>query len=355
MAEIEPYVPGKKVQGAIKLSSNENPLGMSPQAERGARDAVSAASIYPDGHATALRDALARFHGIDADRFLVGNGSDEVMLLSTATFLDPGAVTLMGAHTFSQYEFATRLFGGTPHALAMDDGSYPVEEIARAADSQTRIVFLCNPNNPTGCYFTHQQLEALLDEVPPDVLVVHDEAYREYVEVDDFPRSVELQSRFPNLLVLRTFSKIYGMAGLRVGYGIGVPELVADIGRTKQPFNVGSVSQAAAIAALGDSAFVARSQELNRNGKQFLYGELTRLGVTSFDTQANFICLETNRDSKTVAEEMTRLGVTVRPLGSFGLPTRIRVTVGTQEQNELFIACLERALSSIGRETAHDL
>jgi histidinol-phosphate aminotransferase len=345
VAAIHPYVPGKRVAGAVKLSSNENPLGVSTLARAAARDSLSEASIYPDGGARTLRRDLARFHGIDADRFIVGNGSDEVMILSAATFLEPGSKTLMGANTFSQYEFATQLFGGDAVTVSMPDGRYPLDAIVSAVDPQTRIIFLCNPNNPTGRYFTHDQLVNLLERVPESVLVVEDEAYREYVEASDFPRSVELQSEYGNLLVLRTFSKIYGMAGLRVGYGVGTPTLVEDLNRTKQPFNVGSVSQAAAGGALRDTSFVARSVELNQVGKRYLYRELRRLCLEFYPTEANFICIEIGRDSEAAAAELTAMGVTVRPLSSFGLSTKIRVTVGTSQQNELFIRCLETLLA----------
>lgn len=353
LSKIEPYVPGKRVEGAVKLSSNENPLGMSPKARNAAEHALPAASIYPDGSATALRSALAAAHGLPAEQFIIGNGSDEIMMLGAATFLEAGMSTVMGAHTFSQYEFVTRVFGGVPRKIAMDDGAYPVAEIAGAVDENTRIVFLCNPNNPTGTSFSHAELESLLEAVPDDVLVIEDEAYHEYVDSPTYPRSLELLKRYDNLLVLRTFSKIYGMAGLRVGYGMGNPEMLRNIIRTKQPFNVGSVSQAAAAAALADTEFVARSQDLNRRGKEYLAAQLSRLGLAFLESEANFLCIEMNRDASAVASELTQLGVTIRPLGSFGLPTMIRATIGTQEQNELLVSSLERVVAESQAKHPH--
>jgi histidinol-phosphate aminotransferase len=342
---LAPYVPGKLKAGAIKLASNENPLGPSPRAMETLRDCVSRVYLYPDNACAELREALAARHGLAPGNIVVGNGSDEIMMLAAAAYIRPGDTTVTARETFSNYTFVTLLFDGKMKQAPLANGFFDLEALSKLADSRTRLVFLCNPNNPTGTYFSREELEAFLRKTPPETLVVSDEAYADFAEAPDFPDSVSLLAKYPNLLIMRTFSKLYGLAGLRVGYGIAREEVAADLLKAKISFSVNLPALAAARAALEDREFVEKSLAVNREGKAYLYGEFDRLGLAYYPTQANFICVDTGRDSRDMERRIMDLGVTIRPLASFGIPRSLRVTVGTREQNGIFIACLEKALA----------
>lgn len=343
------YTAGVSRPGAIKLSSNENPLGPSPLALKALQEKAEEIHRYPDKTCTALKEKLAEVHGLAPEWFVIGNGSDEVMLFIAGAFVERGVSVVTSEHTFSEYTFATRVFEGEVRYAPMREGRFQLAEILSRIDSSTRVVFLCNPNNPTGTYVSHEELVAFLHHVPKDVLVVVDEAYREYVEAEDFPRTLELLRHHPNLMVLRTFSKIYGLAGLRVGYGMARPEVIRYVERLKPPFNVNMLGQAAARAALDDTAFVERSQVLTREGKAFLYRELSRLGLFFYPSEANFVCFHLGGSSQRAFEALMERGVIIRPLDSFGLPGWMRVTVGTSEQNEAFIRALASYLTARSR------
>ncbi|ADN02284.1 histidinol-phosphate transaminase [Spirochaeta thermophila] len=343
------YTAGASRPGAIKLSSNENPLGPSPLALKALKEASETIHLYPDKACTSLKEKLAEVHGLTPKWFVIGNGSDEVMLFIAGAFVERGISVVTSEHTFSEYTFATRVFEGEVRYAPMREGRFALSELAAGIDSSTRVVFICNPNNPTGTYVSHEELVSFLETVPEEVLVVVDEAYREYVEARDFPRTLELVKRHPNLMVLRTFSKIYGLAGLRVGYGIARPEVIRYVERLKPPFNVNLLGQVAARAALDDTAFVERSRALTREGKAFLYRELSRLGLFAYPSEANFVCFRLGGSSQEAFEALMERGVIIRPLDSFGLPGWMRVTVGTPDQNEAFIEALSSYLASRGR------
>ncbi len=344
LEHIVPYAPGKLKEGAIKLASNENPLGPSPKAIARINEIAATVSLYPDAGVVKLRDAVAMKLGVERDNLIFGNGSDEVLCLITGAYIEEGDNTVTSEHTFSEYTFATVLFGGKVKYAPMQDGRFDLSRILELIDSRTKIVFLCNPNNPTGTSFGEKEFQAFMEGVPPKVLVVSDEAYREYVERPDFPDTLRIIRQYPNLVVLRTFSKIYGLAGLRVGYGVGSQEVIADFYKTKTPFNVNLLAQEAALAALEDVEFVKRSIETNRKGKEYLYHEFDRLGLKYYPSDANFVCVHVGRDSMEVFRRIMDLGVTIRPLRSFQLDEWIRVTVGTEAQNRKFVECLEQAL-----------
>lgn len=344
LAHIVPYSPGKLKEGAIKLASNENPLGPSPKAITRIKEMAATVSLYPDAGVVKLRDAVARKLGVERDNLIFGNGSDEVLCLIAGAYIEEGDNTVTSEHTFSEYTFATVLFGGKVKYAPMQDGRFDLSKILELVDSRTKIVFLCNPNNPTGTSFGEKEFRSFMEQIPSSVLVVSDEAYREYVERPDFPDSVRMIPQYPNLVVLRTFSKIYGLAGLRVGYGVGSREVIADFYKTKTPFNVNLLAQEAALAALDDEEFVRHSVETNRKGKEYLYREFERLGLKYYPSDANFVCVHVGRDSMEVFQTIMDLGVTIRPLRSFQLDQWIRVTVGTEEQNKKFVQCLEQAL-----------
>jgi histidinol-phosphate aminotransferase len=246
--------------------------------------------------------------------------------------------------TFSEYTFASKLFGGQVCYVPMTDGMFQVDRFFECIDSRTKAVFLCNPNNPTGTYFNQKTLEGFLAKVSPDVLVIVDEAYCEYVQAPDFPLSLKLIDRYPNLLVLRTFSKIYGLAGLRVGYAVGAPEIIGNLHKAREPFNVNSVAQAAAYGALDDDAFLKKSIAVNEQGKQYLYREFDKLGLKYHRTEANFVFVYIGQDCMQAFAKLMDLGVTIRPMKSFGFDDAIRVTIGTPEQNDFFIKALNKIL-----------
>jgi len=347
LRDLKPYSAGKLKPGALKLASNENPLGPSPLGLKALTDAAASVNVYPDGAATALREALATDLKIPADQILLGNGSDEVLTLVAAAYIRPGDNAITADVTFSEYQFAVRLFGGTMKLTPLKDGAFDLSAVAAQIDARTRMVFVCNPNNPTGTHFSAVALDAFLARVPASVLVVLDEAYVHYVEAADYPDSLKLLSRFPNLLVTRTFSKIYGLAALRVGYAAASPEVIRHLSVVKQPFNVGTLGQVAAKAAVGDHAFVEQSRKVNREGLKFWTKAFADRQLFHYPTQANFIAVRVGRDAQAVFATMAEAGVTIRPLTSFGLTDWIRITIATQDQNELCLKALDKALDTV--------
>lgn len=351
---LKPYVPGKSIEevkarynpGIItKLGSNENPLGTSPMVIEAIGAAVPKVSLYPDGSSGAVRRALAARFGLSAEQIMVGNGSDEVLLLIAAAFLNPGEKVLVSENTFSEYEFASRVMDGAIVKLPLKGHRYDLAAFRRKLALRPKLVFLCNPNNPTGTYFTHAELEGLLRAAPRKTLVVVDEAYCEYADAPDFPRSVELLKAYPNLIISRTFSKIFGMAGLRLGYAFAHPLIIRETARVKTPFNVNLLVQAAALAALEDGDFRARSIANNLEGRAFLEQALAARGLSPLPTQANFICFRVPRPAIDVCEDMLKRGLIARALRSFGMDDWIRITIGTREQNGRFLEALDAALA----------
>ena len=351
LSRLHEYVPGERRPGVLKLSSNENPLGSAPSAVAAIQSLATTVSIYPDGGATRLRAALAERHGVTQQQVITGNGSDEIMVMAAAAVVNPGDVAVTAEHTFSVYGFATNLFDGRVVSTPMTDGRHNVDHFlsAVAAEPSARVVFFCNPNNPTGTYVSESEILRLLDGVPPHVLVVLDEAYCEYMDAPDAPDGARLVDRYPNLLVLRTFSKIYGLAGLRVGYGIAQEPIISLLEKTRMPFNTNLVAQEAALAALDDEKFVERSLRINRAGRERLGHEMDARGYRYYPTQANFLCIHVDQASKPFCERVAANGVTIRPLTSFGLPDWIRVTIGTDEQIDRFLIAFDAAASELPR------
>lgn len=344
LANMVPYKPGVLKEGALKLSSNENRLGSSPKAIEAIIHSINDISIYPDGTCRLLREKIAEKTGYHSNELIVGNGSDELMTLIAATYVNKGDNAITAESTFSEYTFATILYSGEVRKAPMKEGKFDPHKILELIDKKTKIIYFCNPNNPTGTYINHKKLDEMLSKIPEDVLFVLDEAYADYSDALDFPDSRKLLDKYANLLILRTFSKIYGLAALRVGYGIAREEVINEILVTKQPFNVNSPAQIGATAALSDNEFYEKSRAMNGTGKKFLYEQLDRLGLTYYKTQANFICIFVAMDSKTVFQQMMDKGITIRPLSSFGMDQWIRVTVGTEDDNLLFIRTLEDVL-----------
>lgn len=352
---IKPYVPGKPVEeverelgisDVIKLASNENPLGPSPAAMQALHELAPKVSAYPDGNCYYLKNALAAQLGFGAENLIVGNGSDEIIKLIAEAFLEPGEEAVVADPTFSEYDFAVKVMGGKTITVPAVGMTHDLPSMAAAVTERTKLVFVCNPNNPTGTIVRRAEVGKLLDSLPEGVIVVFDEAYYEYVVDREYPQTLEYVRQDRDVIVLRTFSKIYGLAGLRVGYGVARPELIGYLSRVKEPFNVNMPAQAAALAALGDNEHLARSRALNAEGKSFLTTEFTRLGLTFAPTEANFLWVNIAADCRKVFAELLRRGVIVRTGDIFGAPDTIRVTIGTPEQNRRLVSTLHEVLAA---------
>lgn len=356
---IQPYVPGKPVEevqrelglrDVIKLASNESPIGPSPLAMEAVRQSIPRLHVYPDGAVRDLREKLAARLEVVPDQVVVGNGSDEVIKLLAEAYLQEGDEVIFAAPTFGEYAYVTRLMGATEKPVPTQDMVHDLDAMLEAVTPRTKVLVICNPNNPTGTYVGQQAVDRLLQQLPPHVLVVFDEAYVEYVEADDFPDTLRYVRQERPVLVLRTFSKIYGLAALRVGYGVGPAAIVQHLLRVKEPFNVNSLAQQAALAALDDHQHLERARQVNREGKALLQQELPRLGVRVWPSQANFLWMDVGCDGRTVFQQLLRRGVIVRTGDIFGHPTFLRVTVGTEAENRRFLAALEEVLAQMPRD-----
>ena len=357
LASLVPYQPGKPIEevereygirDSIKLASNENPLGPSPRALAALREAAAEVHRYPDGGGFYLKQKLAEKLGVGADEIVLGNGSNEVLELVARTFLRPGDDAVMSAQAFVVYASVVQAAAGIPRPVPLRDFTHDLEAIAAAIGKTTRLVFLGNPNNPTGTIYRRDAFERFLAAVPRDTVIVADDAYAEYVVDPDYPQTLRYHSPDRLLVTLRTFSKIYGLAGLRIGYGVGPTELIAALEKIRQPFNVNSLAQAAALAALDDDEHVEKSRRTNRDGMEYLECEFTRLGLDFVPSHANFVLVRVG-DAGAVYERLIRRGVIVRPVGGYGFPEHVRVTVGTADENRRFIGALEHALRGVER------
>jgi histidinol-phosphate aminotransferase len=356
---LVPYTPGKPIEeverelgvvGAFKLASNENPLGPSPKGLEAVRAAAAEMHRYPDGNATALRQALAERHGVRPDEIVVGNGSAELIELLVRTFCAPGSKdeVLAGDPSFAIYRLEAEAHGVRFRGVPMKDGfQYDVDGLLAAASARTKICFIANPNNPTGTYMPAADLLRLLRGLPPHVILAVDEAYFEYANAPDYPDTLALRDRREHLLAMRTFSKAYGLAGLRVGYLVAPREMAGYVQRVRPAFNVSSLAQVAAMAAMGDHEHVRRTREVTAEGLTYLSRELLRLGLPFWPTQANFLFVSVakpdapSRSGREVYEALLSHGVIVRPIGG---PEYLRITVGLPEENARLVAALERVL-----------
>jgi len=331
------------ITGSIKLASNENPFGPSPCAVEAITAAIASLHRYPDGSGFYLRRALAERHGVAADTIILGNGSNDIIELAARAFLRPGDEAVMAEQAFVIYQMVVQAVGAVPRAIPLRRYTHDLDAIAQAIGPATRLVFLANPNNPTGTIYKRDEWEDFLATVPARVLVVADDAYADYVDDPDYPDSLTYQRRGRLLLTLRTFSKIYGLAGLRVGYGVGPHEVVEVLNRLRQPFNVNALAQVAARAALDDHVHVARTRANNREGLAFLRAACERLGLPYVPSWANFLLIEVGEGAR-LYEALLRRGVIVRPMDVYGLPRHLRVTVGTPTENQRFVDALATVL-----------
>lgn len=359
ISTIVPYPPGKPIeelereygiQGSIKLASNENPLGPSPRALAALNDALSRLHRYPDGSGYYLRQKISRKYSVPFDGIVLGNGSNEVIEFAIRAFVQPGDRVIVPEPSFLLYKLVTQMVGGETVSIPLRDYSIDLQGMLAAVDDRTRVLFLTNPNNPTGTLLRKAPFDAFLAAVPPEVLVVLDEAYIEFARDDDTPQGFDyIHQEDPCLLVLRTFSKAYGLAGLRIGYGVTNPSVATYLNRVHQPFNTGSLSQAAAIAALDDEEFLSETLRTVWEGMEYLCREMDRIGLNTLPSQANFFLIQVPVDGKKVFEHMLRQGVIIRPMNAYGLPRHIRVNVGRPEENRRFVKALTLALDELSR------
>lgn len=353
--EIDPYIPGKPIEEverelgltAVKLASNENPLGPSPLAVEAARRALAESHRYPDGGSYYLREALAARLDVPREKIIVGSGSTDIIHLAASVLLGAGESAVTSQGSFPLYYIAIEKMGANLIAVPQKNYAFDLDGIARAVQKDTKIIYIANPNNPTGSIFDADAFDTFLQKIPEEILVVLDEAYYEYVQMKNYSRSLDLVRANKNVLVLRTFSKVYGLAGLRVGYGIGPVELIGAMDKIRLPFPVSGVAQAAALAALDDTEHVKRSLEANRAGLRQLENGLREIGVKSAPSVTNFVLVEVGGDADVLAAELLKLGVIVRPMAWMGFPHAIRVTVGTREENEKFLNALQQLKGTV--------
>jgi histidinol-phosphate aminotransferase len=352
---LKPYVPGKPIEEAkreygltdvCKLASNENALGPSPLAVAAIREAAANIGLYPDAACYQLTRDLAAHWGVEPENLILGNGSDEIIQFLGLAFVRPGDEILTGTPSFVRYEAAAVLNNGVLIEVPLRDYRFDLGAMAGRLSERTRVVFIANPNNPTGTMVTRAELERFLDRVPDQAIVAMDEAYFEYADSPDYPDSWEYVRQGRNVIVLRTFSKIYALAGLRVGYGMARPELIRYLHQVREPFNVNSLAQAAACASLRDPDQVERSRRMNREGKAMLTAAFDSMGLPYAPTEANFILVDVKRECRAVYEGLLRRGVIVRTGDIFGLPTHLRVTIGTAAENERFLRELRAVLEA---------
>ena len=353
VSAIQPYVPGKPVEelerelgirDSVKLASNENPLGPSPlvlkEIINDLTNTKSSLSLnrYPDGNGYYLKQALSRRLSVSEDEIILGNGSNELIDIAARTFLQPGDEAVMAHPSFVVYPMATQAQGATAIQIPLKKYTHNLDAMVDAITSSTKIVFIANPNNPTGTMNTKAEFERFMKRVPEGILVVCDEAYCEYVTKPDYPDSMKYLAQGKDILILRTFSKMYGLAGLRIGYGIGRKDIIGEMNKLRPPFNTSSIAQKAALWALQDENHLQRTREINEQGKTYLYKELDSIGMRYVPTEANFIFMPLEHDAHTLYTILLKQGVIVRPMGQH----EIRVTIGLPEENKRFMDALKK-------------
>jgi histidinol-phosphate aminotransferase len=361
---LAPYVPGKPldelerelgIRGAIKLASNENPLGPSPLALAAMREHAASVHLYPDGNGFKLKQALARSLNVAIEAITLGNGSNDVLDLIARAFLGTGRGAVFSEYAFAVYPISAQAVGAIAQVARALPANHPQQPYGHdlaamhaAVDECTRVVFLANPNNPTGTWMEKEALYAFIASLPTDILVVMDEAYIEFVEEGaDFPNALTWLDEFPNLIVTRTFSKIHGLAGLRVGYAVSHPQVADVLNRVRQPFNVSLLALEAACAALADEEHVRQTRDLNRVGRDYVRSGLAALGLSALPSMGNFLCIDMRRPAQIVYDGLLRQGVITRPVAGYGLPNHLRVSIGTGDENARFLAALKIVMGSL--------
>jgi len=350
--ELVSYIPGKSIEevqkefGAkkwVKLASNENLLGPSPKALAAIRKELPNIHMYPEGPCTILRQALAQRFSMPEARIVISNGADNLLLMIACAFVDEGDEVVMADPTFPVYTNVTQIMGGEPVKVRVKDFTHDLDGMLKKVNRRTKVVFICNPNNPTGTIITHDSLDDFLAKLPGHVIVILDEAYADFVEHPHYPNGLEYVDDHP-VIVLRTFSKVYGLAGLRIGYAVGREELIHCLYQVRDPFPVHRLAQVAAVAALKDIDHAVKSIQLVYEGRRYLYKELDRMGLTYVPSEANFVLIDFGKDIRQVFEALLREGIIIRPGQMWGFPTMGRVTLGRMEDNRRFIKALKKVL-----------
>jgi len=351
--DLIPYVPGKPVEelerelgirDAVKIASNENPIGPSPMALRAVSEALTKINRYPDGDVFYLKHKLSGMLGVKPGNLIFGNGSNEVIEIVARTFMKPGDEAVMGEFAFIVFPIVAQAVGAKAIISPMPDLTHNLRDMLSRITPKTKAVFIANPNNPTGTMVRRDELEWFLERVPEDIIVLVDEAYFDYVDDPDYPNSLDYQKLGKSIITVRTFSKIYGLAGLRLGFGVSSEEIISYMNRVREPFNVNSLAQVAALAALDDREHVERSREINEEGLDYLSRELKKMNLPFAPSFTNFILVDLGSDPIPVYNALLREGVIVRPVGGYGLKTHLRVTVGLPEENERFIKAIKKVL-----------
>ncbi|SKA98463.1 histidinol-phosphate aminotransferase [Caloramator quimbayensis] len=333
------------LEDIIKLASNENPLGCSPKVQEVIKDLCDKIYLYPDASNYELKKAIAQNLGVKIENVFCSTGSDSLIRAICSLFVGDGDETIMGEVSFQRYEDSTVLMGGKAVKIPMINNALDVKGMVNAINKRTRVLWFCTPNNPTGTIITKDELLSVLDLIPEDVIIVMDEAYYEYVTDENFPQTIPLLEKYKNMIILRTFSKAYGLAGLRCGYGVANEEIARYINTVVGPFDTNLVAQKAAVAALGDTEFLNKVIDENTKGREYLYREYERLGLEYIKSHANFIMVNTNRDDKVIFNELLKRGIIIRPGYLFGMEGWLRVSIGTMQQNERYIKELENILN----------
>lgn len=346
---LHPYVPGKPVEelerelgirNIVKLASNENPLGPSPKVLEAIRMASAELTRYPDGSAFRLKNALADHLAVNADQITVGNGSNDILELIARAFVTPEHEVIFSQHAFAVYPIVTQAVGATAVVVKARDWGHDLDAMANAITERTKLIFIANPNNPTGTWISKGELKAFLKVVPDNVIVVLDEAYAEYVDQENYPNGVRIQKRFENVILTRTFSKAYGLAALRVGYSVSTPEIAQILNRVRQPFNANALALAAAEAALGDAEYLKQSVACNNEGLEQLIAGFKELNLEYIPTVANFITVEVGPNASEIYQKLLETGVIVRPVANYEMPNHLRISVGTKDENQTFLTKL---------------
>ncbi len=352
--ELKPYVPGKPlselerelgISQSIKLASNENPLGASPRVGEAIARALPEIARYPDGGGFELRQALARKHGVETSGITLGNGSNDVLDMVARVFLGPDTESLFSQYAFAVYPLSSQAVGATLVVAPAREYGHDLAAMRERVGPRTRVVWIANPNNPTGTWLNRDELHAFLTALPEQVIVVLDEAYTEYVEEPGYPDGAEWLSEFPNLIVTRTFSKAYGLALLRLGYGLSHPDIADLLNRVRQPFNVNSLAQVAALAALEDREFLDASLEVNRSGMRQLVAGFESLGLPVIPSVGNFITVDFGREAASIDRALLQLGCITRPLANYGMPNHLRITIGRETENDRLLSALGEVLA----------
>lgn len=355
VSKLARYKPGKPIEevrrelglkgDVIKLASNENPLGTSPKALAAIREYLADVYLYPDDWGFALRRRLSSDHAVSENQIVLGAGSCELIEMTVLTFAGPEDEVISSKYGFAIFAKATQVVGAKNVIVpARDDLGHDLNAMAMAVTDNTKLIFIANPNNPTGTMSTREEVEALMNVVPEKVIVVFDEAYYDFVRRDDYPESMDYLRAGRNVIIYRTFSKIYGLAGMRIGYAIAKPELAEGMNQARKPFNTTRLSQIAALAALDDDEHLKKTVETNRESREYLYGELTKLGLKFYPSEANFVLVDLQRNAQNVFQELLREGVVVRPLQGYDLPDHIRVSIGKREHIKICVEALRKVL-----------